>query len=129
DILKDALGAIQERAQAEKVLNLQTVWGDLEHEQGTKDIPEASVDLVSLVSLSGILFKKPTVIKNIKRVLKDGGCLLLVDWQPGSFLSKFLSTHQIDPKKLKNELEKNGFFLVKSFSAGLNHFGLLLQKT
>lgn len=129
DVLKDTLVAVGERARAEKIINLQTVWGDLEHEQGTQEIPNTSVDLVSLVNITGLILLKLNVLKNIKRVLKKGGRLLLVDWRPSCRLANFLSTHRTNPNELEGLLVKEGFNLIKSFAAGQNHFGLLLEKT
>ncbi|MFH1089309.1 MAG: methyltransferase domain-containing protein [Candidatus Uhrbacteria bacterium] len=128
DILKKALSAVEDRTKAEKIFNLQVVWSDLEHEKGTVEIPESSVDLVSFVNITGLILKNQVVVDNVKRVLKIGGRLVLVDWQPNSILARMLSVHKTDQAKLKQVLEQNGFHLLKSFPAGLNHFGLLFEK-
>lgn len=128
DILKTALDSVRARASAEKIFNLQTVWGDFENEKGVDIVPASSVDLASLINISGLLLKSPMVIKNIKQVLKTGGHLLLIDWRPNSFLGRFLSEHKTNPAELLPCLETKGFHLLKSFSIGQNHFGLLLEK-
>lgn len=125
DVLKSALSAVEERARAEKILNLETVWGDLTHEKGTEKIPVGSIDLVSLINITGPLLKNQTVIINIKRALKDKGRLLVVDWRPGSLLANYMATEKVEPAELQKILEANGFRLLKSFAAGKNHFGLL----
>jgi ubiquinone/menaquinone biosynthesis C-methylase UbiE len=129
DILQSALVSVRERARAARILNLETVWGDLKHKQGTRGIADASVDLVSFVNLTGLLLKDAMVIANTRRVLKTGGRLLLVDWRPEIEMSKFMTAYTTDSELLKTALEKNGFNLIKFFSAGPNHFGLLFQKT
>jgi len=128
DILKKALSAAEDRTKSEKIFNLQIVWSDLEHTKGTVEIPESSVDLVSFINITGLILKNQIVIDNVKRVLKVGGRLVLVDWQPNSILARMLSVHKTDQAKLKQVLEQNGFHLLKSFPAGLNHFGLLFEK-
>jgi hypothetical protein len=67
-------------------------------------------------------------LENIKRVLKDRGCLLLVDWRPDSKLAAFLSIKITSPEVLKQTLATNGFRLLKSFPAGEHHFALLFEK-
>lgn len=125
DILKSALSAVEERARTEKILNLETVWGDLENEKGTEKISAGSVDLVSLINIVGPLLKNQTVIANIKRALKDKGRLLVVDWRPGSVLANYMAVGKAEPVELRKVLEENGFRLLKFFAAGKNHFGLL----
>jgi len=127
DILPEVLEAINERARAENILPLETVWGDLEHLKGTEKIPANSVDLASLINITGLLLKSEQAVNNIKRVLKAGGHLLLVDWSPNSSLAGFMSIHPTDPAKLKETLEAHGFRLLKSFMAGRNHFGFLFE--
>lgn len=128
DLRPDVLAAIDERTRAEKILNLETVWGDLEHEKGTNKIPVGSVDLASLVNFTGLLLKSEQSIKNIERVLKTGGRLLLIDWNPNSSLAGFMSAEPADPAKLKEIFCARGWCLLKSFMAGKNHFGLLFEK-
>lgn len=128
DILKTSLGSVNSRAGAEKISNLQTVWGDFENEKGVEEIPAASVDLVSFVNISELLFRTPWTIKNIKNVLKTNGRLLVIDWRPNSFLRRFLSKHKTEPVQLLSRLEKTGFHLLKSFSIGQHHLGLLMEK-
>lgn len=128
DLRPDVLAAVNERASAEKILNLETVWGDLEHEKGTNKISVGSIDLASLVNFTGLLLKSEQSIKNIERVLKVGGRLLLVDWYPNSSLAGFMSAEPADPAKLKEIFCRRGWRLLKSFMAGKNHFGLLFEK-
>lgn len=128
DLRPDVLAAIDERTRAEKILNLETVWGDLEHEKGTGKIPAGSVDFGSLVNFTGLLLRSEQAIKNIERVLKVGGRLVLVDWFPHSRLANFMSVELTNPDKLKEIFRVRGWRLLKSFMAGKNHFGLLFEK-
>ncbi len=125
DILESALSAVQSRAQFEGVGNLVTVWGDLQHPKGTAAIPEHSADLVSLVNVCGLLKKGPNTLANVKRVLKAGGRLLLVDWKKsgGSFGPPV--ERRLSPDELQSLAQAQGLTLLKSFEAGPHHFGLL----
>ncbi|MFA6132026.1 MAG: methyltransferase domain-containing protein [Patescibacteria group bacterium] len=128
DILPGALTAINERARTEKILPLETIWGDLEHERGTEKIPAASADLASLINITGVLFKSRTPIRNVNRVLKNGGRLLIVDWFKNSRLGSLMSAHPAEPDKIKETLEASGFRLLKTLRAGMNHYGFLFEK-
>lgn len=128
DVLPNALVAINERARTERVLPLETVWGDLQHEHGTKKIPAASVDLASVINTTTLFFKNNIIIKNIRRVLKNDGRLLVLDWQKKSLLAKIMSVDTTDPEELKKVIEDNGFCLIKKIKVGTNHFGFLFQK-
>lgn len=125
DILQSALSAVQGRAQFEGVGNLVTVWADLEHPKGTAVIPEHSIDLVSLVNICRLIKKSPNMLANVKRVLKPGGRLLLVDWKKdgGSFGPP--SEGRQDSLELQSYAQTQGLTLLKSFEAGPHHFGLL----
>jgi SAM-dependent methyltransferase len=66
-------------------------------------------------------------MRNIKRVLKNNGRLLIIDWRPDSFLRRFFSEHETAANRLVPHLKQNGFRLLRSFSIGRHHFGLLLE--
>lgn len=128
DILPEVIAAINERARTEKILNLTTVWGDLKHPRGVEKIPAGSLDLVSLVNNTVLLFGDNTTVANVKKVLKNHGLFLLIDWRSNSRLAGVLSSGQADPVQLKSMVLANGFGFVKSITVGKNHFGLLFEK-
>lgn len=126
DILKGALAGIDSRAKLEKVTNLQTVWADIERIKGV-NVPERSLDLVSMVNITGLLKKSPTVFEEIKRLLKPGGKLLLVDWkmQGASFGPPV--EKRVTPEAVQPLAEKAGFVLEKALEAGPHHWGLVMK--
>lgn len=128
DVLPNALVAINERARTERILPLETVWGDLQHERGTEKIPAVSIDLASVINTATLFFKNHIVIKNISRVLKNSGRLLVLDWQKNSPLAKIMSVNTTDPDELKKVIENSGFCLIKKIKVGTNHFGFLFEK-
>jgi ubiquinone/menaquinone biosynthesis C-methylase UbiE len=125
DVLPDALSSVRSRAAFEGMSNLVTVWGDLEHPQGTAEIPEHSVDLVSLVNVCGLLKKSPRVLTNTIRVLKENGRLLLVDWKKSSAAFGPPVERRHNPEEFPPLLTSQGFTLQKTFDAGPHHWGLL----
>jgi len=127
DILKTALLAIESRIKVEGVENVQTVWGDLELVGGVR-IPENTVDIALLINVASLVKKSPSVAEEVKRILRDRGRLLAIDWQPqatgfGPDQKKRISTEEAST--LFTDL---GFIVKNEFEAGPSHWGLVLEK-
>lgn len=124
DVQKALLERIRAMGQARKLHNIEVIWADVEKIGGTK-LRDASVDRVIA---SNILFQinhKDDFALEVKRILKPGGKIMLIDWNDVS---------QIGPKSLvlakdaSTLFEKNAFVLDQSFSAGSHHYGLVFTK-
>jgi len=127
DVQKELLEKIKSTAEKEDLTNIEIIWGDIEKIGGSK-LADYSIDIVIL---SNILFQvedKNNLLEEIKRVLKQKGQVLVVDWEdsfggigpePGSVFSK---------ESAKNLFEDNNFALEKEFSAGDNHYGFIFIK-
>lgn len=129
DILKGALEGIESRARIESIGNVKTVWGDIEREGGS-NIDSESLDLVSMVNIAGLITKSETVLKEVKRVLKKDGKLLVVDW--GTKVVGPVGPRRedrISSDEIRSAAEAAGMVTMKSFNAGANHWGLLFRKT
>jgi ubiquinone/menaquinone biosynthesis C-methylase UbiE len=103
---------------------IETVWGDIEKLGGTH-LREASLDAVILSNTLFQIENRFGLLGEIRRVLKSGGKLMLIDWA-GSY-----GGIGPDPKKIVTEHEaealfiNGGFHKVKSFRAGPHHYGIL----
>jgi ubiquinone/menaquinone biosynthesis C-methylase UbiE len=116
DVLEEALSALRSNAELEKVYNVRTILCDVE--RGT----ELQSNLFDLVIMSNLLFQvedKEEVIDEGKRILKEKGLLLVVDW---TFRED--STQEILEEKVLNK----GFKKIKNINAGDNHFASLYEK-
>lgn len=127
DILKSALESIQSRAHSEQVTNITTVWGDCERVGGVM-IPAGSLDLVSMVNFSPLVQAGKAVCSEALRLLKPGGKVLVVDWKPGSESFGPSAQKRLDQKKIEEVAEQSGLRLLKTFTAGPHHWGLLFVK-
>jgi len=126
DILKGSIAGIESRIKIESVTNLTPVWGDIEKLRGVA-IDDRSVDLVSIVNITGLIKKSPSVLDEVKRVIKPGGKLLLVDWEKGgSFFSQ--ATPRATPADIEPIATAAGFKVEKRFRAGPRHWGMLLSR-
>lgn len=83
DLIKGPLSALTGSAKLKNITNIQTVVADVE--KGTK-ILSGSCDLVLATNLLFQCENKKAVIAEAKRILKDGGKILFVDWKKAPLL-------------------------------------------
>lgn len=127
DVQKDLLTKLKNHATKEGIYNIEVVWGDIEKLGGTK-LRDFSADLVLLCNVFFQVEDKPSIIKEIKRILKPGGRMLLVDWS-GSFGGLGPHAEAVVKKDVaKNLFEKAGFHLDREVDAGAHHYGFILKK-
>jgi len=126
DVLKTSLESVRSKAKIEGLLNIKTVWANLEISGGSKLKDESS----DIVSLANILFqspKKADIIEEAKRILKKKGKMIIIEWQEDQPLGP--PKKLIVSKNLVQELvKKQGFKLEKEFSAGKHHWGMVFVK-
>lgn len=83
DILPSALEAVESRAKLLGVTNIIAKRANLERENGT-GLADASVDWIIM---KDILFQnqnKAVILGEAKRILRPGGRLFVMEWNPGS---------------------------------------------
>lgn len=127
DIQKDVLETVKSRAKTENLLNIETVWANLELPRGSK-LDDGKVDLVII---SNILFQaedKGAVVKESARILKPGGSLVVFEWDetaspPGPPLEL-----RIGKSTVRDLTQKAGFSFSKDLDAGSHHYGLIFKK-
>ncbi|NDE68320.1 methyltransferase domain-containing protein [bacterium] len=126
DVQRDLLDKLKTSAGLAGVHNIEVVWGNAEKIGGTK-LREAIADRVIL---SNTLFQieekdRGNLALELKRLMKPGAKLLVIDWTAGSPLS---------PKTLVPKLVAEGIFtkvgltLENSFDAGDHHYGLIFKR-
>src|SRR3989344_7527801 len=84
NIQKDGLDLIKSKAALEHLLQVQSVWADLELPNGS----HLKADSVDVVVISNILFqveKREAVVAEAYRALKPGGHVLVVEWHETPF--------------------------------------------
>lgn len=126
DVLKTALESVRSRTKVEGLLNVISIWSNLEIFNGSK-LKDESIDLALL---SNILFqssKKSGMIKEVKRILKKGGKMIIIEWrknQPMGPPEKFIVHRDL----VSDLTKKEGFKFEKEFSAGRHHWGMIFIK-
>jgi ubiquinone/menaquinone biosynthesis C-methylase UbiE len=101
---------------------IETVWGDIEKPMGTH-LKDASLDAVLLANTLFQVENRFGLLAEIKRTLKSGGTLMLIDWAGsyggmGPVAEKVVTEHEAEAFFING-----GFHKVKSFRAGPHHYG------
>jgi len=124
DVQKDLLDRIRSNSTTMGLHNVEVVWGDIEKVGGSK-LRETIADRVIASNVLFQLEKPEDFVLEIKRLLKSGGKVLVVDW---SDLSPIGPKTIFSAEKAQMLFEKNGFQLEQSFGAGDHHYGLVFVK-
>jgi len=121
DVVKDLLERLRSVGASQGLHNIEVVWGNAEKIGGTK-LREGIADRVIASNVLFQIEKPDDFVLEMKRVLKHGGKILLIDWSDASLLSpKTL----FPPAKAQMLFEKAGFKLDQSFNAGDHHYGFV----
>jgi ubiquinone/menaquinone biosynthesis C-methylase UbiE len=121
DVQKDLLERLRKVGSDQQLHNIEVVWGNAEKIGGTK-LRESIADRVIASNVLFQIEKPDDFALEIKRILKPGGKLLVVDWSDASPMSpKTL----VPAMKAQALFEKTGFKLDQSFNAGDHHYGLI----
>lgn len=124
DVQEDVLKHLKLNAHEHHQGIIETVWGDLETLGGTH-LRDASLDAIILANVLFQIEHRDTLLAEMKRVLKSGGKLMLVDWA-GSYGGIGPAQSQVVSERAAEALFiEKGFHKVKSFRAGPHHYGIV----
>lgn len=127
DIMKDVLENIIKRARMENLLNIHTVWSDIE-KVGKTAIPKKSLDVVFLVNILFHTDKIENMLDEAHRLLKDKSRIIVVDWIKNSLPFGPKEDKLIDFTKITTWSHNNNIVVQEEFKAGKYHKGLVLYK-
>lgn len=127
DIQKSLLMKLQKDITQKGIQNIETIWGDVEHEGGSK-LRLHSLDALVVSNLLFQVEDKQALIKECYRVLKTGGKLLLIDWSESFGGIGPQSKDVVNESSAKSLFEKAGFVLKESVQAGNHHYGMVFVK-
>jgi ubiquinone/menaquinone biosynthesis C-methylase UbiE len=123
DVLEDAISALAGRASAENLFNVKTITANVE--KGIK-VQDQYFDLVLMTNLLFQVDDKYGVLEEAKRVLKNNGMILVVDWEKDAPVGS--KEGRVSPEEIKEMASRVGFVSEKQFKAGGFHWGLILRK-
>ena len=127
DVQKDLLARLSDLARGQGISNIETIWGDLDKPGGSK-IADRKMDAAVASNILFQLKNADIFAKEVSRILKPGGELLLVDWEKGAGALSPPDNLTVNPLQARSLFEKNGFVHLKNFEAGSHHWGMILKK-
>lgn len=127
DIQKTVLSFLKSEISRLGASQIKLLWADLEKPRAIK-ILENSVDLVLLSNTLHQVKNRNRVLLEAKRVLKENGRLLILDWKSEAAPFGPPVSLRLDEDQLKKEVQDMGFKFIKEIKAGLYHFGFLATK-
>lgn len=124
DVQKNLLERLRSVGLAQGISNIEVIWGNAEKIGGTK-LRDAAADRAVASNILFQVAKRDEFALELKRIIKPGGKLLIVDW---SEVSKVSPATIVAAAQAQTLFEKNGFRLEQSFAAGAHHYGLIFSR-
>jgi ubiquinone/menaquinone biosynthesis C-methylase UbiE len=127
DVREAMLRHIKDSAHHTHRASIEPVWGDIEKQGGTM-LRDRSMDAVILANVLFQIEDKFSLMTEVRRILKPGGKLLVVDWN-GPYGGIGPSADHVVSEHAAHELcIKAGFHKTQSFRAGPHHYGLVFTE-
>lgn len=128
DIQKNSLDMIRSKARLEYLLNIETIWANLEEPQGSH-IKAGYIDFAVIANILFQVENKGMVFVEAYRILRKGGKLAVIEWE-GSLQSSLGPPLELRiPKDETTRLASEaGFELINEFDGGTHHYGLFFVK-
>lgn len=126
DVQKDFLSKIKNTATQEGLVNVETIWGDIEERGGTK-LSDNSVDIAIIANVLFQAEDKIGLVSEVKRILKPDGKVLFVDWRDsfGGLGPQPEMIVRIDDAK--NIFTDTGFVHEETIETGSHHYGFIMK--
>jgi len=125
DILEGPLSALRSKADLEKIDSIRTIQSDVEDPNGST-LADSSCDLVLMTNLLFQVDDKEKALAEGKRVLKDNGKILIVDWKKDVPLGP--DKGRIGVEEVKRIAKDLGLKVEKQFTPSIYHYGIILVK-
>ena len=127
DMMESALDSVRAKARAVGLENVEVVRTNLEV-LGSSGLADQSQDIVLLANILFQSDKKSEIIREAKRVLKDGGSLIIIDWKKGAGGFGPPDSLRTDEMAMRSLAVGEGLVFERSFNAGQFHFGEIFRK-
>lgn len=127
DVQQDMLVRIKANANQEKLHNIEIVHGNLEMKGGTR-LKDSCSDIAIVSNVLFQLEDRQIFLEELKRILKSGGRVLLVDWMEGVGGVDAHPNKLVTQPQAKELFESSGFEYVTAVNAGSHHYGLIFRK-
>lgn len=127
DINQDFLKTISNQAREKKIKNLETLHADLEKKGGSK-LKDSLIDRVIVSNILFMISDRKVFLKEANRILKDGGKVLFVDFDPNSPILKNTKHKTLTQNEARKLFEEASFVYERDFMTGDHHYGMIFTK-
>lgn len=126
DIQTETLETLNKKLEKLSIKNIHVIRSELHN----LPIKGESLDIALLINALHELHDRQSILSEICRILKDNGKISVVDWKKVDMQKKIGPPLQerISIIQAQRILENQYFKLIKRFSAGRHHYGLLFTK-
>lgn len=109
DIQPEMLARLQDRLEAEHIANVETVLGT----QSDPKLPAGKLDLILMVDVYHELSQPQRMLNHMKRALKPGGRLVLIEYRKEDPSIPIRPEHKMSAAEVKTEVEAEGYALTE----------------
>lgn len=128
DILADALDFTTADARIAGLSNIQTLRCDLELPRACGSIAEGSADMVIFSNIVHEMINKANLFAEAYRLLKNGGKLLIVEWNDSPSLIGPPAQTRIKSQQTEQLAKDSNFKLDRMVETDRYHYGLVFLK-
>ncbi len=122
DIHKEILEKINREADKLNITNIDTILSDIEDKVSVESL---SCDAIILSNVLSEVFNTENIFKEINRILKPNGLLLVIDWKKSEHIISLNRGNLFPEENLIALLAKNNFDIKRHFPAGDHHYAIL----
>jgi ubiquinone/menaquinone biosynthesis C-methylase UbiE len=127
DVRQDMLDRVASDARTMRIHGLSTKCADYQRLGGT-GMQDNAIDVVVIPNTLFAAEHKKTMLQEACRIVRLGGLVLIVDWK-ASFGGMGPQPEHVVPLEEARELaEGAGLTVTREFTAGAQHYGLILEK-
>jgi len=128
DIQKELVASLGKEAEKRGLRNVHTVWGDIDEIKGSF-LRDDSMDYVFLVNTLFQVEDPIITLREAKRVLKQDGRLILIDWVDSYGNLGPHEDHVISQERAIQLAEELGFIQEANMEdVGEHHYGIIFRK-
>lgn len=123
EISDEMIQLLESRAEEHKLPNLKIKKVESE----ILPVDSGACDMAVMVTVLHELEDKPGMLQEIKRVLKEKGKLLVIEFHNGQTPMGPPSDHRISQEEAEETCNENGFQTIEDFSLGDNFYSIVFE--
>jgi len=128
DLQRSVLEDIERLSKREQFYNIHTVWADMDV-FGSIRIDPASLDLCLLVNNLYLSQNRPALIREMARLTKPGGRIVVVEWKSEPTPIGPPIDHRLSIVQAREICQSPLIELLDEIEVGHSHYGLLYERT